>query len=213
MPDYFRNKYRIDSHRLKGWDYRTPGWYFVTICTYEGIEYFGDIRNKIMGLSELGCTVWKYWYEIPTHQPHVQLGEFIVMPNHVHLTMQLTKGSIDKNRPVETLHQAGTNDSKEVSEVETCHGTSLQGNGPASRIKFMAEISPKSGSLSIIINHFKGAIRTWCKNNGHGTFAWQPGFHDHIVRNNTSLERINEYIRTNPEYWEEDRYHPGNLNK
>jgi len=77
----------------------------------------------------------------------------------------------------------------------------------------MAEITPKSGSLSIIINQFKGAIRTWCKNNGYGDFAWQPGFHDHIVRTPRSLYRIHAYIRTNPERWEEDRYHPGNLEK
>jgi len=102
MSDYFQNKYRIDSHRLKGWDYRTPGWYFVTICADEGIEYFGDIHNKIMGLSEIGCITWKFWYEIPEHQPHVRLGAFVVMPNHVHLTIQLLRNA--SKLPIEIRH-------------------------------------------------------------------------------------------------------------
>jgi len=76
----------------------------VTICTYDGINYFGEIRNKTIGLTDIGCVVWKYWYEIPEHHPHVRLGEFIVMPNHVHLTVQLIKRNIDKNSPVETFH-------------------------------------------------------------------------------------------------------------
>jgi len=148
-----------------------------------------------MGLSEIGGMVWNYWYEIPEHQSSVRLGSFIVMPNHVHMTIGLT----DPN-PGNTT-------------VETCHGTSLQSDGSGMQKNFMAEISPKSGSLSIIINHFKGAIRTWCKNKGYGDFAWQPGFHDHIVRTPRSLHNIDAYIRTNPDRWEEDPYHPGNLEK
>jgi len=192
MPDYFQNKYRIDSHRFKNWDYRTPGWYFVTICTGEGIHYFGEINDDIMGLSDIGGETWAFWYEIPDHHPHVKLGEFIVMPNHVHLTIRLTN------------HNPGN------TTVETCHGTSLHSGDSRRRNGYMAEIAPKSGSVSIIINQYKGALKTWCKKNGDGDFAWQPGFHDHIVRTPRSLYRINAYIRTNPERWEEDRYHPDN---
>ncbi|WP_321346028.1 hypothetical protein [uncultured Draconibacterium sp.] len=35
-------------------------------------------------------------------------------------------------------------------------------------------------------------------------FAWQPRYHDHIIRNNESFERICDYIISNPEKWEED---------
>jgi len=76
----------------------------------------------------------------------------------------------------------------------------------------MAKISPKAGSLGTIIRSYKSAITRECHISGHGNFAWQPGFYDHIVRNNLSLERINEYIRTNPEYWDKDKYYPENFN-
>ncbi|HVL26235.1 MAG TPA: transposase [Thermomicrobiales bacterium] len=36
---------------------------------------------------------------------------------------------------------------------------------------------------------------------------WQPGFHDHIVRNDRDLERIRAYIDGNPTRWVEDEFH------
>ncbi len=195
MTDYFQNKYRIDSIRLKGWDYRTPGWYFVTICAYDGICHFGKIQNQIMSLSMIGSVLWNEWYKIPKHKPHVKLGEYIVMPNHVHLTIRLNKSYSDK---------------KEDSSLETCRGTSLQQENYDQSKYCMANIAPKSGSLSIVINHFKGAISAWCQKNGHGNFKWQSGFYDHIIRTNQILYRVNEYIRDNPLHWREDEYHPQN---
>ncbi|MBN2087115.1 hypothetical protein JW758_02085, partial [Candidatus Peregrinibacteria bacterium] len=46
--------------------------------------FFGDVRNAIMGLSDIGDRVAKCWQEIPNHFPFVRLYEWIVMPNHLH---------------------------------------------------------------------------------------------------------------------------------
>ncbi len=186
MFDYFQNKFRIDSHRLKGWDYRTPGWYFITICTFEKICCFGEIRDATICLTDIGSIVWKHWQKLPKHHPYVQLGEFIVMPNHVHMTIRLTSN----------------NDS-----VETLHATSLPQNHSTN---FMSIISPKAGSLSTIIRSFKSGVTRWAHMNNHGDFAWQPNFHDHIIRNSKSLQNIDKYIRSNPEFWVDDKYHPQN---
>ncbi|MDZ7694018.1 MAG: transposase [Balneolaceae bacterium] len=72
------------SIRLKGWDYRNPGLYFVTICTQDRRHHFGEIKNGIMGLSVPGCIAWHYWRQIPDHQSNVILDQFVVMPNHLH---------------------------------------------------------------------------------------------------------------------------------
>jgi len=108
----FKNKYRNSSHRLKYWDYGSPGMYFVTICTKNQISYFGDIVNltnenipvdsyegpqnfatlhRNQGNIELhldstiiGNTAQQYWTEIPKHFPFVDLDEFQIMPNHLH---------------------------------------------------------------------------------------------------------------------------------
>ncbi|MEI6613977.1 MAG: hypothetical protein WCL37_03700 [Chrysiogenales bacterium] len=72
------------SIRLKGWDYASPGWYFVTICAQSRKCLFGDIANGDMLLNDAGRNVKKCWQDIPEHFPHVTLDEFVVMPNHVH---------------------------------------------------------------------------------------------------------------------------------
>jgi len=90
MPLY-KNKYRTDSIRLKGWDYRTSAWYFITICTKNRCHFFGEIRNKIMGLSFVGNRAHLNWQAIPDHFDHIKLDVFIVMPNHTHGLIGITK--------------------------------------------------------------------------------------------------------------------------
>ena len=84
MSDKFLNKYRIRSTRAPWWDYRNNAAYFVTICTQNREHYFGGITDGKIALSEIGQIAQKYWMEIPTHFPFVQLDAFVVMPNHVH---------------------------------------------------------------------------------------------------------------------------------
>jgi len=46
------------------------------------------------------------------------------------------------------------------------------------------------------------------KNNNWPPFnkrLWQRNYYEHIIRNKTELNKIQEYIRLNPEMWEEDR--------
>ena len=56
-----------------------------------------------MILSTAGAIVQGFWFEIPKHFNHVQLGEFIVMPNHLHgvLILEEMEGLQDD---VETLN-------------------------------------------------------------------------------------------------------------
>lgn len=90
----YRNKYRISSTRAKWWDYGHNAAYFITICTQDKNHYFGQINKGIIGLSDIGNLAWKCWYLIPEYFPFVKLGEFIVMPNHIH-------GIIIIDKPIE----------------------------------------------------------------------------------------------------------------
>ena len=80
----FRDKYRIESARLKGWDYRSAGHYFVTICTRNREHFFGEVAEGDMRLSPVGEIAVQFWAEIPSHHMGVELDGFVVMPNHVH---------------------------------------------------------------------------------------------------------------------------------
>ncbi len=72
------------STRLHGHDYSVPGAYFVTICTYRKECLFGDVVADAMRLSALGEIAARIWQTIPNHVSHVELGTFVVMPNHIH---------------------------------------------------------------------------------------------------------------------------------
>ena len=100
MPDKFQGKYRIASARLQSWDYGANGAYFITICTKNRKHFFGEIENHQMILNDIGKLAEKYWIEIPSHFPFIELGNFVVMPNHTHGILIIDK--LDAS--VETLH-------------------------------------------------------------------------------------------------------------
>lgn len=72
------------SNRLKEYDYSKTGYYFVTLCTENGKEYFGKIENGKMVLSQYGEIAEKFWKEIPEHYDKVEMDEYVIMPNHIH---------------------------------------------------------------------------------------------------------------------------------
>ena len=84
MDKKYNNKYRIPSARLQTWDYGWNAAYFVTICTHNRQNFFGEISDGSIHLSEIGKIAHTYWNEIPEHFPSIELAEFIAMPNHIH---------------------------------------------------------------------------------------------------------------------------------
>jgi len=82
--------------RLQHYNYSQEGMYFVTICTHEKICHFGAISNEQMHLNALGKIVEAYWKEIPEHFEHVDIDEFVIMPNHVHGILSITDSSKQK---------------------------------------------------------------------------------------------------------------------
>jgi putative transposase len=184
----FRNKYRIESARLQGWDYRNPGAYFITICTHRRIHHFGECKNGKMKLSTIGLIVQGCWYQIPHYNHHVRLGEFIVMPNHIHGVLILDEMEGFNDIDISQNHAPMTGLSKNEDD-------------------FYRKIMAKSGSVSVMLGSFKSA----CSRHIHQTFPsanfeWQELFHDHIIRNEASFVRISNYILNNPLKWNEDRF-------
>ncbi len=187
----FKNKYRVESARLKNWDYGWNGKYFVTIVTKFRKHYFGEIINGEMDLLEIGKYAKKCWCEIPEHFPFVILDEFQIMPNHIHGIIVLNKNGdckqINRNR---NRRDVACN----VSTITTMD------NAIKPQSKTMSDISPKSGSLSTIIRSFKSAVTKFANKNNFD-FGWQPRFYEHIIRDEKSLNRICDYIRNNPKKW------------
>ena len=141
MSDRFFDKYRIETTRKPNWDYSSSGWYFVTICTYDRICWFGDVYDKEMHLNELGNIAQQCWLDIPKHFPNIKLGEFVIMPNHVH-------GII-------TINQ--------TPDVETCHGMSLPMFGKLPPKSLGSIINQFKGSVKRSANQNNGSFQ-WQSN-------------------------------------------------
>ena len=199
MRKLFNNKYRIPSARLPHWDYAADGAYFITICTQNRVPFFGECKDGKMTLSTVGAIVQGFWYEIPKHFPFVHLGEFVVMPNHIHGIIVLDKTTMID----ESVNDAGVlpNVGVETLQCNVSTGTANVNS------EFYRKISPKSGSVSAIVRSYKSVcskhIRLAFPNMN---FDWQTRFWDSIIRDDSAFEMISRYIDNNPKNWKEDRF-------
>ena len=78
------------SVRLKGYDYSSAGYYFITICVKDGHEMFGKIDNGQIKPTEYGIIAERNLINIPLHIKNVLADKYVVMPNHVHLIIIVT---------------------------------------------------------------------------------------------------------------------------
>lgn len=167
----FRHRYRIESARAQWWDYGTPGSYFITICTKNRRPSLGQIHGHHMHLSVVGQIALTCWHEIPRHQTvPVTIDAFAILPDHIHglLTMGYPNHHIDPVDP-------------NVVETQQCCVSTRR-------------IQPDS--IPSIIRNFKSAVTTYAHQVG-ADFAWQPRYHDTIVRNPYAYWRIHHYITHN----------------
>ncbi|MEX0784129.1 MAG: transposase [Dehalococcoidia bacterium] len=56
----------------------------MTIVTDARFCWFGDVVDGVVGLNIVGEAVRAEWLKAPDIRPGVGLGEFVVMPNHLH---------------------------------------------------------------------------------------------------------------------------------
>jgi len=82
-------KFNLEKHhrrsiRLKKYDYSSPAYYSVTICTKKREYFLGEIENGKITLTPFGKLVKYTWYDLPNHNSHIELDEFIIMPNNFH---------------------------------------------------------------------------------------------------------------------------------
>lgn len=215
------------ANRMKGYDYSTDNLYFVTICVHDRINCFGEIhvgtgrdlsnnindqsnnindlscikqdnlfpenqRNllNLMVLNEYGKIAEQQWYWLSEQYRYVKSHAFVVMPNHIH-------GIIEINRDI-----VGT-------------GCDLSNNNDDIFIGTGRDLSlPKIKSLYELMGAYKTTVSKQIhllKNNDNSqsviTFSWQRSFHDHIIRDDISNQKIFNYIINNPQKWVEDKFY------
>ena len=101
--------------RLKGYDYSTPGMYFLTICVKDRKELLskiniGDDAHIVPqnNLSKIGMVCDKYINNMNIKYENVTVEKYVIMPNHIHLIVSLN-GTMKASSPtknVETIIRA-----------------------------------------------------------------------------------------------------------
>jgi len=95
MNEKYKNKYRIQSHRMPNWDYSGNGYYFITLITQNRECNLGKIMDmhghtQII-LSDFGKIVNNEWLKSFEIRDELYLDKYIIMPNHLHAIVVLDK--------------------------------------------------------------------------------------------------------------------------
>ncbi len=167
----FRSQYRVETARFADWDYRSGGWYFITLCTKDKECSLGSMAGGKIVLSPAGTIAEREISSIAKHHSNVWIDISVVMPNHVHAIIV-----------IDGIHQYSP-DSRSVDHQP-------------------------GASLATIVGGYKATVTRRCRLEGIQDFQWQPRFHDRILGSNAAVEAVREYIRKNPENWQEDPDNP-----
>lgn len=157
--------------------------YFVTICSDERKNFFGKVVNEEMITNVLGKIIEKEWLKLKDRFVNIDLGNFIVMPNHLHGIIAIYEfvgaplaGALNQGTVIETK-RAGASPAPTLGDI--------------------------IGSYkSLCFNSWKQYIKN--NNLNCPLKFWQRNYYEHIIRNEKALEKISSYIMNNPYYWDVD---------
>lgn len=162
------------SIRLKNFDYSKDGLFFITICTNRKRCIFGSIRQKQLKLSYWGEIAYACWNSIPQHFPQVILHEFVIMPNHVHGIIQICNA--------EAL--ASADGWVDDTQPGRARGTSR--------------------TVGSIVRGFKIGVTKEIHRYYPKMQVWHRNYYEHYIQTQRRYDIITDYIRTNPERWNDD---------
>lgn len=189
----FQNKYRIHSIRAQWWDYGWNGAYFITICTQNREHYFGEIQDDKMVLSQVGVIADILWHQIPIHHKNIELGDFVIMPNHIH-------GILIIDKPLDVAMD------NVMDNVETGHALSLPSSSSSPVVPGSQRFQNiGKNTISSIVGSYKSAVTKHANRLGY-PHQWQKLFHDIIIRDSNAYQQISDYIVSNPENWAKDKF-------
>ena len=141
-----------------------------------------EIHDDEMHLSDIGEYLSKELSSPGKHHPAIQLFSFVVMPNHFHALVRIEN-------------------SEAARRVLDCKERVFQGVGT----RRAALSHNRTPLLSTFIGGLKSAVTRWAHANNI-PFAWQPRYHDHIIRGEKDWNNIADYIENNVTLWSFDCY-------
>lgn len=185
--------------RLENYDYSAPGAYFITICTKNKAKILcsfvgaGVLDRPETVFTDKGKIVDETLREMSNFYPHIQIEKYVVMPNHVHLLLNVLDVNGLSRPPAPTRCEGIENGLSRTPAPTGCEGVE---NG-LSRTP-----APTNAAVPSFISTLKRRV-----NRAIGENIWQRSYHDHVIRDEADYLRIWDYIDTNPIKWQDDCYY------
>ena len=204
-----------DRHQFRAqWHDYNDGLYFVTACTYRKKHFFGRICNGKMQLTPMGMIVEDFIKAIPMHHESVELWNYVVMPNHIHMVINIDSAVNFRINDVGAQYIAPAQTGV-ISPNTGCLEPPRHGEP--------VELNHFNSRLAIVVRSFKAAVTRSVRSASAGAIycaptselstnpdgrkfplIWQRNFHEHIIRSRESCELIMEYIDNNVDNWASD---------
>lgn len=224
-------KYNPDIHhrrsiRLRGYDYSREGAYFITICAQNRQCIFGHIENNTMMLNAFGQIAYWEWEKLPQRWPHIELGAFQIMPNHMHGIIIVNDvpvvGAPLAGAPTRTNTNMNTNMNINMN-INTDANMNINAPTHADADRAPARGAPTGTPTAIqwaqkptigqIVGAYKSRVATEClkqavaENTGlYLGKIWQRNFWENIIRDLNAFDKISNYIILNPANWKKDKF-------
>jgi REP element-mobilizing transposase RayT len=190
MASSFKARPNRKSPRWKNWDYANQGAYFITTITKNRQPFFGRIEFGEMILNKVGQIAHACWNELPNHFINIELGEFIVMPDHFHGIISIhSSDTIDK--PIFMQSNVSGYDKHSTDPTLTPAQKRFRNQG--------------KNTVSAMVGSFKSAVTRLVRPQNQN-FGWQSRFHDHVIRDADEYYKISRYIKNNPRKWGDNKY-------
>ena len=203
--------------------------YFITLCVQDMECFFGSIQNGQMVLNDAGIKVEKWYFELPHKFPDIELGHYVVMPNHFHAII-INNGTGNPNAPYQKHTKTIVGADLSVRPADE-NATDLSVR-PADENATDLPVRPAYAKPEQIVpdgdilgehvgSPLRGVVQWFktmstneyirgVKNQGWPRFRgklWQRNYYEHIIRSERAFENISGYIENNPEKWEDDRFY------
>jgi putative transposase len=163
------------SIRLRSMDYSQPGAYFVTICTFQKQSIFGTVENGCVHLNPIGEIARACWVDIARHFPGVNVGTFVVMPNHMHGILAIEERA---RRAVPLRNE---------ERLEAFRGP-VPGSVPTM-------VRSYKSSVTRLVRDSVG---------NRAMQVWQSNYFERVLRDGDEFANASRYILENPSMWHLD---------
>jgi REP element-mobilizing transposase RayT len=183
-------KHHRHSFRLPEYDYSQPGAYFVTMVAWHRECLFGEVVDGKMKLSKFGLVATQQWEKLPKRFRNIELGAFVIMPNHMHGIIVIMAGR-------------GT-----AENLQSLDGESTRRAPTQEQFQ-----KPVKGSIPTIVRSYKSAVsyRINLIRDTQDIPVWQRNYYEHVIRDDKDLQKKTDYINANPLLWYQDEENPSNI--